>query len=92
MATSTTVAGRATVRTSAGKFYGISVTTQPPYGKFSVHDCIDPGQATTLNCIYPQNNAANDPGTTGYTAVNHGIVVHTLEPAPSASFTVVHSS
>jgi hypothetical protein len=42
MATSTTVAGRATVRTTAGTFIAISVTTKPPYGKFSVHDCTDP--------------------------------------------------
>ena len=91
MATSTTVAGRATVRTTPGTFIAISVTTKPPYGKFSVHDCTDPGQVSAMNCIYPQNFGADDGGLAGI-KVKRGIVVHTLEPAPSASFTVTHSS
>jgi hypothetical protein len=86
----TTVAGRATARATAGTFVGVSVSTAAPYGKFSIHDCIDPGQVSALNCIYPQNFAAND-SQTGI-KVRFGIVVHTQEPAPSASFVVTHSS
>ena len=44
-----------------------------------------------MNCIYPQNFGADDGGLAGI-KVKRGIVVHTLEPAPSASFTVTHSS
>jgi hypothetical protein len=43
-------------RTTAGTFLGITVSTAPPYGKFSVHDCNDPGQVSALNCIYPQKS------------------------------------
>jgi len=85
MTTSSGVAGKSTVRVGPGKFQGIAVTTPPPYGKFSVHDCVDPGQASALNVIYPQNFASPD-GTT----VRFGIVVHT--PHPGGVFTVVHST
>jgi hypothetical protein len=86
----TTVAGRKAARTTAGTFLGISVSTAAPYGKFSVHDCTDPGQVSALNCIYPQNFATDD-SQMGI-KVKYGIVVHTQEPAPSASFVVTHSS
>ena len=85
MTTATNVSGRSAVRTTSGKFQGITVTTPPPYGKFSVHDCNDPGQASALNCIYPQNFASAD----GVT-VTKGIVVHTQEPG--GVFTVQHST
>jgi hypothetical protein len=50
-----------------------------------VHDCNDPGRASALNCIYPQNFALPD----GIT-VKNGIVVMTVDG--TGSFSVTHSS
>jgi hypothetical protein len=83
--TSSNVSGRSAVRTTPGKLVSIVVTTRPPYGKFSVHDCADPGQASAMNCVYPQNFASPD----GIT-LKVGLVVHTQEPG--GVFTVVHST
>lgn len=85
MTTTTNVAGRTAVRTAPGKLLAVTVTTPPPYGKYSVHDCAGPDQATALNCVFPQNFASAD----GIT-LKHGLVVHTQEPG--GVFTVVHSS
>jgi hypothetical protein len=82
---STTVNGRQTARTTSGTFVSISVTAAPPYGKFSVHDCVDPGQVSALNCIFPQNFCSPDGKT-----VKNGIVVHTLEPG--GTFVVNHTA
>ena len=81
----TTVAGRQVARPNAGKFIGVSVSTQPSGGYYSVHDCNDPGKASALNCIYPQNFALPD----GIT-VKSGIVVMTGDG--TGSFSVTHSS
>jgi len=83
--TQTTVSGRQAARPNAGTFVSISVTTPPPYGKFSVHDCVDPGQVSALNCIFPQNFASADG-----VKVKNGIVVHTLEPG--GTFVVNHAA
>lgn len=85
MTTSSNVSGRTAVRTAPGKLVSIAVTTPPPYGKFSVHDCSDPGQASALNAVYPQNFASPDGVTLKY-----GLVVHTQEPG--GSFTVTHTT
>lgn len=85
MSSATNVPGRSAVRTTPGKFQGITITTPPPYGKFSVHDCADPGQASALNAIYPQNFASAD-GTT----LRFGLVIHTEQPG--GVFTVQHST
>jgi hypothetical protein len=61
------------------------VVTPPTYGKFSLHDAADVGQASALNVIYPQNFASADGST-----VKNGIVVMTIDG--SGSFTVSHSS
>ena len=82
---STTVAGRQVARATAGKFLGVTVSTQPSGGYYSVHDCNGPGRASALNCIYPQNFALPD----GIT-VKNGIVVMTVDG--SGSFSVTHSS
>ncbi len=81
---STTVNGRSVVRTTAGTLNSVTVNTPPPYGKFSIHDCADPGQASAMNCIWPQSFGSADGRT-----VKYGIVVHTLEPG--GNFTVNHS-
>ena len=81
----TTVSGKQVARTTAGKFISVSVGTAPTNGKYSIHDCADPGQASALNSIYPQNFASSD----GVT-VKNGIVVMT--PDGTGSFTVTHSS
>jgi hypothetical protein len=80
----TTVTGKQAASATSGKFLGITVSTQPSAGKFSVHDCNDPGQASALNCIYPQNFALPD----GIT-VKNGIVVMTVDG--TGSFSVTHS-
>lgn len=85
MATAAGVRGRSAVRSSPGKFLGIVVTTPPPYGKYSVHDCADPNQASALNVIWPQNFASVDGVTLKY-----GLVIHT--EGPGGVFTVQHSS
>jgi hypothetical protein len=81
----TTVTGRQVARAAPGKFISVSVSTQPSGGKFSVHDCVDPGQASALNCIYPQNFALPD----GIT-VKNGVCVMTVDG--TGSFSVTHSS
>jgi len=50
-----------------------------------VHDANDPGKASALNCVYPQNFALPD----GIT-VKNGIVVMTVDG--TGSFSVTHSS
>lgn len=82
---STTVSGKQTARTTPGKLISVSVGTAPTYGKYSVHDCVDPALASALNCVYPQNFGSAD----GITMKN-GIVVMTVDG--SGSFTVMHSS
>lgn len=81
----TAVSGKQVARTTAGKFLGITVGTSPTYGKYSIHDCADVGQANAMNCIYPQNFGSTD----GVT-VKSGIVVMTVDG--SGSFTVTRSS
>ena len=80
-----TVNGRAVARVGAGTFQGVVVNTPAPYGRHSIHDCADPGQAEIWNCIWPINLASPDGKT-----VKNGIVVHTVEPG--GNFTVTHSS
>lgn len=86
--TTTTVSGNAVARYTSGHFLGVSVTSAPLYGIFSVHDCADPGQMSPLNCIYPLNFAADD-NPTGI-AVKRGITVHSR--AGSGTFAVNHTT
>ena len=82
---STTVSGQKVARATAGTLVNVTVATPPTYGKFSIHDCADVGQASALNCIYPQNFGSADGKT-----VKNGIVVMTVDG--SGSFTVNHSA
>lgn len=86
--TTTTVSGNSLVRATPGKFYGISVTSPPLYGFYSVHDCAGPGQALPTNAIFPQNFAADD--SMNGISVRFGICVHSR--AGSGTFVVTHSS
>ena len=80
----TTVKGKQAAATGATKFVSISVGTASTTGYFSVHDCADPGQASALNCVYPQNFSSPDG-----VAMKNGICVMTSDA--SGSYTVTHT-
>jgi hypothetical protein len=72
---STTVNGRQVARSTSGKINSVTVVTPPPGGRYSVHDCRDPGAVSAMNCLWPQCNGAAD-----WRTVRFGIVVYTSEP------------
>lgn len=75
MPTSTNVPAHTVVKNSKTSLLSVSVASNPAAGRFSIHDCVDPGQATIMNCMWPPNNM-HDP-----VAAQFGLCVHATDPA-----------
>lgn len=81
MATTVTQASHTQVKAGKATLLAVSVTSAPAVGTFTVHDCVDPGQASIMNCMWPPNNM-HDPNVAQF-----GLVIHVAGGSPAAAGT-----
>lgn len=82
---SATAASHTVVATGTHTLVSVSVVTPPSAGRLSVHDCVDPGQASLMNCVYPPTNliASNGP-----LVVKNGLCVKSTNDSAAGSGSV----